>query len=448
MTPSFMGRTAMIPSGVRPSMRLASSPTPLISPVASLDGDDGRLVQDDALALHVDERVGRAEIDGDVVRGDERTEVEPCHFHRPGSALIQVRCKLTAGGVTNQHTKATVVSGRCSRSPPPPAPVARSASARRKVTDSTRANTSWAMRMPRVTGKTSAAQVDQGHLQFAPVIAVDRGRRVGEGDPMLEGQTGPRPDLALETRRDGDGESGADQCPGPGCQLDVVRARDVIPRRPRRCGRGSGSSLSVGQPDDFDVDHAQRQHRATSTSGSPNASATPGYTTLPFTTFRPRRSAPSALQSFLPAHAGQLHPVGQRGVGERQCRGAGHATRHVRHAIVQDAVDEVGRVLVRRRLDGLDATALVHRHVHDDGARPHELEVGAALTRFGALAPGSSTAPMTRSARLIASSMLKRFEYSVSTFAGRTSDRGSAAGPARCPGSSRAPRGPPPSSPH
>src|SRR5579864_1589739 len=30
MTPSFIGRTAMIPSGVRPSMRFASRPTPLI----------------------------------------------------------------------------------------------------------------------------------------------------------------------------------------------------------------------------------------------------------------------------------------------------------------------------------------------------------------------------------------------------------------------------------
>src|ERR1035437_8786716 len=30
MTPSFIGRTAMMPSGVRPSMRFASRPTPLI----------------------------------------------------------------------------------------------------------------------------------------------------------------------------------------------------------------------------------------------------------------------------------------------------------------------------------------------------------------------------------------------------------------------------------
>ena len=34
MTPSFIGRTARIPSGVRPSIRLASSPIPMMFPVA------------------------------------------------------------------------------------------------------------------------------------------------------------------------------------------------------------------------------------------------------------------------------------------------------------------------------------------------------------------------------------------------------------------------------
>ncbi len=34
ITPSLSGRTARMPSGVRPSMRFASSPIPLILPVA------------------------------------------------------------------------------------------------------------------------------------------------------------------------------------------------------------------------------------------------------------------------------------------------------------------------------------------------------------------------------------------------------------------------------
>ena len=44
MTPSLSGRTARMPSGVRPSMRLASSPMPLILPVAfSMATTDGSL---------------------------------------------------------------------------------------------------------------------------------------------------------------------------------------------------------------------------------------------------------------------------------------------------------------------------------------------------------------------------------------------------------------------
>ena len=44
MTPSFIGRTAMMPSGVRPSMRLASRPTPLIFFVSrSIATTDGSL---------------------------------------------------------------------------------------------------------------------------------------------------------------------------------------------------------------------------------------------------------------------------------------------------------------------------------------------------------------------------------------------------------------------
>ena len=39
----------------------------LAQPVAGADRDHRRLVDDDAAAEHVDQRVGRAEVDGDVV---------------------------------------------------------------------------------------------------------------------------------------------------------------------------------------------------------------------------------------------------------------------------------------------------------------------------------------------------------------------------------------------
>ena len=52
--------------------RAAEHPLGLVADGADLagdgvEGDDGGLAQDDALVLHVDERVGRAEIDADVV---------------------------------------------------------------------------------------------------------------------------------------------------------------------------------------------------------------------------------------------------------------------------------------------------------------------------------------------------------------------------------------------
>ena len=53
--------------GVRPSIALASLPTASTVLSAWLDRDDRRLVQDDALAPHVDEGVRRAQVDGHVV---------------------------------------------------------------------------------------------------------------------------------------------------------------------------------------------------------------------------------------------------------------------------------------------------------------------------------------------------------------------------------------------
>jgi hypothetical protein len=68
ITPSFIGRMAVMCPGVRPSMFLASAPTAtmILPPRSVLDGDDGGFVQDDALATDVDQRVGRAQVDGQV----------------------------------------------------------------------------------------------------------------------------------------------------------------------------------------------------------------------------------------------------------------------------------------------------------------------------------------------------------------------------------------------
>ena len=46
---------------------------------AHVDRDDGRLGQDDAAAAHVDERVGRAEIDGHVASAEAGDVIEETH---------------------------------------------------------------------------------------------------------------------------------------------------------------------------------------------------------------------------------------------------------------------------------------------------------------------------------------------------------------------------------
>ena len=78
ITPSFIGRMAVMLPGVRPSMFLASVPTASIflPPRRRLvaDRDDRGLVEDDALAAHVDEGVGGAEVDREVV-GEVAPEV-------------------------------------------------------------------------------------------------------------------------------------------------------------------------------------------------------------------------------------------------------------------------------------------------------------------------------------------------------------------------------------
>ena len=67
MTPSFMGRTAVMWPGVRPSMFLASTPDRDDDLAAArrfvLHCDDRGLVEHDAALAHVDQRVGGSKID-------------------------------------------------------------------------------------------------------------------------------------------------------------------------------------------------------------------------------------------------------------------------------------------------------------------------------------------------------------------------------------------------
>ena len=79
ITPSFSGRIALIVPGVRPSIRLASSPTAWTSPGRLVDRDHRRLAEHDAAPAHVDERVGGAEVDGHVATAEAREVIEDAH---------------------------------------------------------------------------------------------------------------------------------------------------------------------------------------------------------------------------------------------------------------------------------------------------------------------------------------------------------------------------------
>ncbi len=72
MTPSFIGRIAVMLPGVRPSICFAARPDFLdhflaVRPAFLADRDDRRLIEHDAFAAHVDQRVGGAEIDRQIV---------------------------------------------------------------------------------------------------------------------------------------------------------------------------------------------------------------------------------------------------------------------------------------------------------------------------------------------------------------------------------------------
>ena len=79
--------------------------------------------------------------------------------------------------------------------------------------------------------------------------------------------------------------------------------------------------------------------------------------------------------------------VWQRRVRQRFRRGDGHAAGHVRDAVMDDSVDLVDGVGVRRRVRRLDASALIDGDVDDDGTRLH-LREHLAADEFGGARAG------------------------------------------------------------
>ena len=112
--------------------------------------------------------------------------------------------------------------------------------------------------------------------------------------------------------------------------------------------------------------------------GSSSASATAGCLISPSLTFRPLRQPGVLGESLRHPALGELDHVRQRRVRERVGRGDRHRAGHVRHAVVGDAVDLVGRVRMGRRARGLKAAALVDRHVDEHRVALHQLRAARA----------------------------------------------------------------------
>ena len=92
ITPSFIGRMAMMLPGVLPSICFASWPTAWmvflpLGPAFLADRDDRRFIQHDAFAAHVDQRVRGAEVDREVVGEVAAQEIRTCRNRSPGSCL-------------------------------------------------------------------------------------------------------------------------------------------------------------------------------------------------------------------------------------------------------------------------------------------------------------------------------------------------------------------------
>src|ERR1035438_3075351 len=76
--------------------------------------------------------------------------------------------------------------------------------------------------VPGVDGVRLTPQIQQDHAHFAAIPGVNRPRRVGNRDRVLQRQTATRPHLRFVSRRNLDGETGRHQARRPGFQHDVL----------------------------------------------------------------------------------------------------------------------------------------------------------------------------------------------------------------------------------
>ena len=109
----------------------------------------------------------------------------------------------------------------------------------------------------------------------------------------------------------------------------------------------------------------------------PNVSATAWFVTSPAMMLAAEASGGDWRMAGSMPQLGDLQHPGERHVAQGERAGAADGAGHVGDAVVHHAFVEIGRVAVRRRPAGLDAAALVDRHVDDHAAGLHQLQVVA-----------------------------------------------------------------------
>src|SRR5688572_22988114 len=138
-----------------------------------------------------------------------------------------------------------------------------------------------------------AIEIDERNAQLTTIIAVDRARRVDDADTAIQREPRTRPHLRFHVAREREGQAGRYQMTTHRRDNHSLSRVSQVDRRRALC------AITRQIPRARIIRQLLDQHRhpihystfSTSVYSMSNASATPGYTVFPFTTFSPSASA-------------------------------------------------------------------------------------------------------------------------------------------------------------
>src|ERR1043166_3887303 len=146
-----------------PQHALRLEPDPLDLAGAALDRHDRGLVQDDPLTLDVHQRIGGAEIDGNLVRGDQVPELpgesHVCWCRGEAAANVMGRLNFYKASKPASQAWSPVLPN-----PPVPRTLSGRFSTARKAAGSTRPTIICAIRIPRVASNGTAPRFTRATL--------------------------------------------------------------------------------------------------------------------------------------------------------------------------------------------------------------------------------------------------------------------------------------------